>query len=122
MKQQIYQLRWQSFFNKKFYRGRKIISKFSFLSDEKNNALNGFYIQYDDHFDTILAPKKNIEKEKDRKNVKLEINFEANGTNNIDRDGISHIGGKYSKTKNILITFFLFLEKCLISPRILLNF
>ena len=25
-------------------RGRKIISKFSVLSDEKNNALNSFYI------------------------------------------------------------------------------
>ena len=92
-------------------RGRKIISKFSVLSDEKNNALKGFYIQYDDHFETILAPKKNIEneKEKDRDNIKLEINFEANGTNVIDRDGISHIGGKYSKTKNI-IKFLIF--KC----------
>ena len=92
-------------------RGRKIISKFSVLSDEKNNALRGFYIQYDDHFETILAPKKNIEneKEKDRDNIKLEINFEANGTNVIDRDGISHIGGKYSKTKNI-IKFLIF--KC----------
>jgi hypothetical protein len=92
-------------------RGRKIISKFSVLSDEKKNLLKGFYIQYDDHFDTILAPKKNIQnaKEKDIDSIKLEINFEPNGSNVIDRDGISHIGGKYSKTKNI-IKFLIF--KC----------
>ena len=92
-------------------RGRKIISKFSVLSDEKKNLIKGFYIQYDDHFDTILAPKKNIQnaKEKDIDSIKLEINFEPNGSNVIDRDGISHIGGKYSKTKNI-IKFLIF--KC----------
>ena len=92
-------------------RGRKVVSRFSVLSDEKMNSLKGFYIQYDGHFEAILAPKKNIENEKelDRKSIKLEMNFEPTASNIIDRDGISHIGGKYSKTKNI-IKFLLF--KC----------
>ena len=71
-------------------RGRKVISKFSVLSDIKKNAIKGFHIQYDDVFE-------------------LEINFGPNGSNIRDRDGISHIGGKYSKTKNI-IKFLIF--KC----------
>ena len=93
-------------------KGRKVISKFSVLSDEKKNAIKGFYIQYDDHFDSFLAPKKyveNKEKVKDNESIKLEINFEGNGSNIRDRDGISHIAGKYSKTKNI-IKFLIF--KC----------
>ncbi len=92
-------------------RGRKVISKFSVLSDEKMNALKGFYIQYDDHFHAILAPKKNFEnqKELDKNSIKLEMNFLPSASNLLDRDGISHIGGKYSKTKNI-IKFLMF--KC----------
>ena len=94
-------------------RGRKIISKFSVLSDEKMNALKGFYIQYDDHFESILAPKIVLDNdkviEKDTENIKLEMNFEPNGTSVKDRDGISHIAGKYSRTKNI-IKFLIF--KC----------
>ena len=100
-------------------RGRKIISKFSVLSDEKKNALKGFYIQYDDHFESFLSPKKiiieNHEKKdgsgylKDIESIKLEMNFESNGSDIRDRDGISHIAGKYSKTKNI-IKFLIF--KC----------
>lgn len=89
-------------------RGRSIISKFSVLSDEKKNVLKGFHIQYDDHFESILAPKKN-ENEKNTDNIKLEIHFEANGNNIRDRDGISHIAGKYSKT-NKIIKFLIF--KC----------
>ena len=89
-------------------RGRKVISKFSVLSDDKKNALKGFYIQYDDVFDTTLAPKK-TNQEKDTKNIKLEMNFGRTGSEIRDRDGISHIGGKYSKTKNI-IKFLIF--KC----------
>ena len=92
-------------------RGRKVISKFGVLSDIKKNAINGFHIQYDDVFDCILSPKKHNENEvkTDKSNIKLEMNFEPNGSNIRDRDGISHIGGKYSKTKNI-IKFLIF--KC----------
>ena len=88
-------------------KGRKVISKFGVLSDENKNAINGFYIQYDETFDSVLSTKK-IE-EGENSNIQLEMNFKA-GSNNIkDRDGISHIGGKYSKTKNV-IKFLIF--KC----------
>ena len=84
-------------------RGRKVISRFSVLTDETKNQLNGFHIQYDDFFDTVLSPKKT------RDDITLEMNFAPNGRNIRDRDGISHIGGKYSKTKEI-IKFLIF--KC----------
>ena len=84
-------------------RGRKIISKFSVLTDESKNQIGGFHIQYDDFFDTILSPKKTKE------DITLEMNFAPNGREIRDRDGISHIGGKYSITKNI-IKFLVF--KC----------
>ena len=88
-------------------KGRKVISKFGVLSDENKNALNGFYIQYDDTFDSILTTKK-LEEGKNE-SIKLEMNFKGEGRNIKDRDGISHIGGKYSKKKNI-IKFLIF--KC----------
>ena len=90
-------------------RGRKVISKFSVLSDIKKNAIKGFHIQYDDVFVSYLRPKNHNDKEVDTSEIKLEINFGPNGSNIRDRDGISHIGGKYSKTKNI-IKFLIF--KC----------
>ena len=92
-------------------RGRKIISKFSVLSDKKMNSLKWLYIQYDDYFESILAPKIILDNdkiiEKDTENIKLEMNFEPNGTSIKDRDGISHIAGKFSRTKNI-INFLIF--------------
>ena len=84
-------------------RGRKIISRFSVITDSSKNKINGFHIQYDDIFDTILSPDKT------RDNITLEMNFPPNGRNIRDRDGISHIGGKYSVTKGI-IKFLVF--KC----------
>jgi hypothetical protein len=81
-------------------RGHKVISKFSVFSDDKLNALKGFSIKYDDVFESVLAPKRNIESLKG--NIKLEMNFKPNGSDIRDRDGISHIGGKYSKTKKII--------------------
>ena len=93
-------------FSTRNIRGRKVISKFSVLSDENKNTLKGFYIQYDDHFDSNLSQTKNCTEKKD---VKLEINFPPNDSDIRDRDGISHIGGKFSKTKNI-IKFLIF--KC----------
>ena len=84
-------------------RGRKVISRFSVLTDEIKNKLEGFHIQYDDVFDTVLSTKKA------RDDITLEMNFQPNGKNIRDRDGISHIGGKYSVTKGI-IKFFIF--KC----------
>ena len=82
---------------------RKIISKFSVITDPTKNKINGFHIQYDDVFDTILSPDKT------KDNITLEMNFIPNGRNIRDRDGISHIGGKYSVDKGI-IKFLIF--KC----------
>ena len=84
-------------------RGRKVISRFSVITDEIKNKINGFHIQYDDFFETILSPDKT------RNNITLEINFRQNGPNIRDRDGISHIGGKYSEDKKY-IKFLMF--KC----------
>jgi len=84
-------------------RGRKIISKFSVITDETKNQIEGFHIQYDDFFESVLSPKKTKE------NITLEMNFTPNGREIRDRDGISHIGGKYSITKGI-IKFLIF--KC----------
>ena len=58
-------------------RGRKVISKFSVLSDIKKNAIKGFHIQYDDVFDSYLRPKNHNEKEVDTSDIKLEINFDT---------------------------------------------
>jgi len=82
---------------------RKVISRFSVLTDESKNKINGFHIQYDDIFETILSPDKK------RDNITLEINFPPTGRNIRDRDGISHVGGKYSVKKGI-IKFLVF--KC----------
>ena len=91
--------------------GRKVISKFSVITDESKNKINGFHIQYDDVFDCILSPKKHNENEvkTDKSNIKLEMNFEPNGSNIRDRDGISHIGGKFSETKGY-IKFLFYLD------------
>ena len=39
-------------------RGRKIISKFGVFTDESKNCIQGFNIQYDDYFDSLLCTKK----------------------------------------------------------------
>ena len=84
-------------------RGRKIISKFSVITDETKNQIEGFHIQYDDFFESVLSSKKTKE------DITLEMNFAPNGREIRDRDGVSHIGGKYSITKGI-IKFLVF--KC----------
>ena len=87
-------------------RGRKVISKFSVFTDISKNIIQGFNIQYDDFFDSLLCTKK---KEGEDKNINLEINFPPNGKTILDRDGISHIAGKFSVTNNV-IKFLIF--KC----------
>ena len=91
-------------FNTKNTRGRQIISKFITYTDKSKNNIKGFKIVYDDIFDVILAKKKSKEKV-----ATLEINFPPNSHNFLDRDGISHIAGKYSVT-NEYIKFLIF--KC----------
>ena len=87
-------------------RGRKVISKFSVFTDSSKNCIQGFNIQYDDFFDSLLCTKK---KEGEDKNINLEINFPPNGKTILDRDGISHIAGKFSVTNNV-VKFLIF--KC----------
>ena len=84
-------------------RGRKVISRFSVLTDETMNKLRGFHIKYDDVFDNVLSPVKT------KDSITLEMNFPPKGTDIRDRDGISHVGGKYSTTKEC-IKFLIF--KC----------
>ena len=92
-------------FNTKNTRGRKIISKFIAYTDQSKNNIKGFKIVYDDIFDVLLAKKKS----KESKVASLEINFPPNSHIFLDRDGISHIAGKYSVT-NEYIKFLIF--KC----------
>ena len=93
-------------FSTKNTRGRKIISKFGVFSDSSKNCIQGFNIQYDDFFDSLLCVKKKPDQDKD---ITLEMNFHPNGKTVLDRDGISHIAGKFSvKTK--IIKFLIF--KC----------
>ena len=92
-------------------KNRKIITKFGVQSDELMNKINGFVIEYDEVFKAILCIK---EKPND---IKLELNFDLFHTKSdkisqkfeLDRDGISHIAGKYEKNKGI-IKFLIF--KC----------
>ena len=91
-------------------RNRKIITKFGVQCDELMNKINGFVIEYDEVFKAILCVK---EKPND---IKLEINFDLFHTKDqlgskfeLDRDGISHIAGKYEENKGI-IKFLIF--KC----------
>ena len=93
-------------FSTKNTRGRKIISKFGVFTDSSKNCIQGFNIQYDDVFDSLLCTKKKEDQDKD---ITLEMNFHPNGRTILDRDGISHIAGKFS-VKNKVIKFLIF--KC----------
>ncbi len=92
-------------FSTRSSRGRKVISKFSVITDESKNNIQGFMLEYDDCFDTNLSTKK----AKEEKNVTLEINFPPTSKHILDRDGVSHIAGKYSLTTGV-IKFLIF--KC----------
>ena len=92
-------------FSTRSSRGRKVISKFSVITDESKNNIQGFMLEYDDCFDTNLSTKK----AKEEKNVTLEINFPPTSKHALDRDGVSHIAGKYSLTTGV-IKFLIF--KC----------
>ena len=93
-------------FSTKNTRGRKVISKFGVFTDSSKNCIQGFNIQYDDFFDSLLCTKK---KEGEDKNINLEMNFAPNGKTILDRDGISHIAGKFSAAQKI-VKFLIF--KC----------
>ena len=90
--------------------GRKAISKFGVFTDAEKNIIQGFLLRYDDVFDANLSFKTESEK------TSLEINLKPFAVDekygqvySNDRDGISHIAGKYD-TENKIITFLIF--KC----------
>ena len=93
-------------FSTKNTRGRKVISKFGVFTDSSKNCIQGFNIQYDDAFDSLLCVKKKPDQDKD---ITLEMNFLPNGKTILDRDGISHIAGKFS-VKDKIVKFIIF--KC----------
>ena len=101
----------QRVFSTKNCRNRKIITKFSVLTDEAKNKIKGFVIEYDEVFKAILC------KQEKKEDINLEINFDlfhSQGDKlsrqfHLDRDGISHIAGKYNNTTK-LIKFLIF--KC----------
>ena len=99
----------QRVFSTKNCKNRKIITKFSVLTDEEKNKIKGFVITYDEVFKAILC------KQEKQDDIHMEINFDlfhsqgdkiARGFQ-LDRDGISHIAGKYNETtKNIKLLIF----------------
>ena len=98
-------------FSTKNCRNRKIITKFSVLTDESKNKIKGFVITYDTVFKATLC------KQEKQEDIHLELNFDlfhAKGDRlsrefQLDRDGISHLAGKYDETSGI-IKFLIF--KC----------
>ena len=89
----------------------KIITKLSVQTDKSKNKINGFIIEYDEIFKSVLCLK---EKKED---INLELNFNLFHSKEeklgqkfqLDRDGISHIAGKYEENSGI-IKFLIF--KC----------
>ena len=99
----------QRVFSTKNCRNRKIITKFSVLTDEQKNKIKGFVIEYDTVFKAILC------KQEKKEDIHLEINFDLFHSKEeklsrefqLDRDGISHIAGKYDETsQNIKFLIF----------------
>lgn len=101
----------QLLFSTKNCRNRKIITKFSVLTDEDKNKIKGFIVEYDSIFRAYLCKQKKPE------DIHLEINFDLFHSDvnkkkrgfQLDRDGISHIAGKYNETTK-KIKFLIF--KC----------
>ena len=99
----------QRVFSTKNCKNRKIITKFSVLTDEEKNKIKGFVITYDEVFKAILC------KQEKQDDIHMEINFDLFHSQGdkitrgfqLDRDGISHIAGKYNETtKNIKLLIF----------------
>lgn len=90
--------------------GRKAISKFGVFSDKEKNKIQGFILEYDDTF------KANLSFRAESDEPSLEINFKPYKVDDKygkiyenDRDGISHIAGKYDTKEKII---YLLIFKC----------
>ena len=89
--------------------GRKAISKFGIFSDYKKTKIQGFLLEYDDSFYANLSFRHESD------TPALEINLKPYKVDEVygkifdnDRDGVSHISGKYDiKEKKI---YFLVLK------------
>ena len=89
--------------------GRKAISKFGIFSDYKKTKIQGFLLEYDDSFYANLSFRHESD------TPTLEINLKPYKVDEVygkifdnDRDGVSHISGKYDiKEKKI---YFLVLK------------
>ena len=90
--------------------GRKAISKFGVFSDKEKNKIQGFILEYDDSFNANLSFRSESD------DISLEINFKPYKVDDKygkiyenDRDGISHIAGKYDTKEKII---YLLIFKC----------
>ena len=97
-------------FSTKNCSGRKAISKFGIFSDTYKNVIQGFLIEYDDSFNANLSHRA------DDDETSLEINLNPYKLDDQygkiyenDRDGISHIAGKYDSKEKII---YLLIIKC----------
>ena len=89
----------ERFFSTRNCRNRKIITKFSVLTDENKNQIKGFILEYDSVVQAVLCTKE-IEED-----INLEINFDlfsSESKTQTDRDGISHIAGLYNETTGFI--------------------
>ena len=76
--------------------GRKAISKFGIFSDNKKNKIQGFILEYDDCFNANLS----FRHESDTPSLLINLKpYKVDDTYgkifDNDRDGISHVSGKY---------------------------
>ena len=91
-------------------KGRKAISKFGVFSDKNKDKIQGFLLEYDDTFNANLSYRA------DSDETSLEINLKPYKVDDTygkifenDRDGISHIAGKYDIKEKII---YLLIIKC----------
>ena len=78
--------------------GRKAISKFGIFSDIKKDKIQGFILEYDDSFNANLSFRHEEDTPSLEINLKpYKVDAKYGKIFDNDRDGVSHIGGKYDK-------------------------
>ena len=90
--------------------GRKAISKFGVFTDKEKKKIQGFLLEYDDSFNANLSFRAESDEtflEINLKPYKLDDKYGKIYDN--DRDGISHIAGKYDMKDKII---YLLIFKC----------
>ena len=90
--------------------GRKAISRFGVFTDKEKKKIQGFLLEYDDSFNANLSFRAEADEpflEINLKPYKLDDKYGKIYDN--DRDGISHIAGKYDIENKII---YLLIFKC----------